>query len=520
MKNIHTLMMGLATAAAITFSSCGSDDVTDTPVPPVENPTHEITIDPDKIDNYSVEFTATDTWILTSDQVWCQLQQGDKTAVSLTGGAGTQEVSIVVDTDAATDKEQTATLTLASGGSQSVLARITLGTITYRGLIKLGNTTLRSDKSSGIRVFDYNRGPITIQANYDFHLEMPEWCLVNGQSAFEGKADKEYEVVFSFNSEAGADKRYSHKGDLVFAGEAARDVFSITYTGMNPKSIEIYNEKGVNDWTIDVANNLYSHYNAGSMQDETLTTPYIPFSVACRNDSVTFVYVSQDDVKEYHFYTQVNYAEIKDMGDHDGAKHYALSFKQTDDIPASGCVMAFATAAWDTIKADPVGCLFETSDGVTSWRYETNNNIVADWKLYKESNCPFAMIVDARTWGTYYEPVETHDYDSMFGCSGAWEITANLRSTRLLIQPDEAFGYETQWFGQGYVYAGFASNKMVNSANELTAMGFEPMNDQLHDKPALFLFLADEYLDAAAAGPLFIAFRKDDKMLLLVIKPE
>lgn len=526
MKYINTLLLCLV---ALTFNACGDDE------PTVKTPDYTtvyIDVSPDSGYEHSLNFETVASWTLSSDQVWCQLRQGDKQAMSLTGAEGQQHIDIVIDAAAATDQEQVATLTLNTNGKSYTLANVTLATIAYRGVIKLGTHTYTSDKSQGIYVFDYDEDIITIQANFDFYLEMPEWCLVNDSPAFEGKADEVYEVKFSFNETAEADKRYKHTGELAFVGQNVKDVFTIAYTGMNKYAIEISMDgTGLSpwNWSVDARQQTYTHSNGND--GVQVLQGGITFYAICRNDDIHFLFAKRQDGKQV-FETEVDYAAVE------GSEgKYTFSVKDVDDLPSGGMLLAFPAAAWDTIKADPAAALtvWSEEDGRTTLSSSTLNNVAVSWSKYVPKTSPFTVhhlnkvIEDGDYYGfVNYETTSTTGYGNIFGDDAeVWQFSINPDDVDVCIELD---GYTNELESNMFsgIKAGF-DEKLDIDIETLRLEPWEcPWPFDLPKKAAVMLNLSTgngtdanpDYRAKLATSPLFIMMPVEGKTYGLVIIAE
>ena len=229
----------MALVSVTLFTACSSDDDAVTPVfPQVETFAGEAGAELD------FTFDANESWSLSSDKIWCKLEQGEKTdAFVLNGTAGKQTNKIKITDDDASKDMSVAQLFLNMGGQKVAIAEVKRSAAGYD--LKVYDAAGKDITETGITVGYNVYTKFTVKSNYRFAVtNTPAWVDLEG-GFLVGTPNKDAVRGVAFKENQGVSAKYAIAKDgnytITFTSEDGKAAVTVPviYNGMTTSTMDV-----------------------------------------------------------------------------------------------------------------------------------------------------------------------------------------------------------------------------------------------------------------------------------------
>ena len=230
----------MALVSVTLFTACSSDD--DDAVTPVFPQVQTIA----GAAGAELDFTfdANESWSLSSDKIWCKLEQGEKTdAFVLNGTAGKQTIKVKITADDASDDMSVAQLFLNMGGQKVAIAEVKRSAAGYD--LKVYDAAGEDITETGITVGYNVYNKFTVKSNFRFAVtNTPAWVDLEG-GFLVGTPNKEVVGGVAFKENQGVSAKYAIAKDgnytITFTSEDGKAAVTIPviYNGMTTSTMDV-----------------------------------------------------------------------------------------------------------------------------------------------------------------------------------------------------------------------------------------------------------------------------------------
>ena len=230
----------MALVSVTLFTACSSDD--DDAVTPVFPQVQTIA----GAAGAELDFTfdANESWSLSSDKIWCKLEQGEKTdAFVLNGTAGKQTIKVKITGDDASDDMSVAQLFLNMGGQKVAIAEVKRSAADHILTVydADGNDITKTGITVGYNVYT----KFTVKSNFRFAVtNTPAWVDLEG-GFLVGTPNKDAVGGVAFKENQGVSAKYAIAKDgnytITFTSEDGKAAVTIPviYNGMTTSTMDV-----------------------------------------------------------------------------------------------------------------------------------------------------------------------------------------------------------------------------------------------------------------------------------------
>lgn len=291
------LLVGLVAACGLT--ACSDDD--ENAAAPVFPELQTISCNAGETKEFT--FEANTNWSLESSELWCKLVKDDVESYVLSGGAGTQTVSIrATDEGSTVDAASVAKLWLTMGEQ-----RVAIGEVT------------RSAKGTELKIYDKGGNEITeltvgynrpdtfmVKANFHFALTgLPDWVQLQGESlvgaanqevtgALQVLMDDQNRFMYDYDKyPVTADEHYV----VTFTDDAGKASFSfpVVYAGMDEMEVRKQFPEGTThayNWTVSLDGKTFVQGSSAgsSSSSSTAFNNRLDYQIKALNDKYVYLY--------------------------------------------------------------------------------------------------------------------------------------------------------------------------------------------------------------------------------------
>lgn len=253
MKNMKWFTGACLLACGLAFLPACSDDENEAVAPVFPDKVEEIVLSAAG-ETAELAFTANADWTLTSSRLWCKFVSGEESLPMLVGGAGEQNVQVVITDDVWGFEEATAEVALNMGGQSQVIAKITRNA---KGLVIEGYDNEHPVEITYVGGQSGSQTTISLNANFDWELSaegLPEWLSVD-DLPLKGFAGRPSDIVLKVTKEA---KVSAQSGILTLKQleTGATYAFPVNYAGMGDKDFET-SLRNVWNWNVAKEGDIY-----------------------------------------------------------------------------------------------------------------------------------------------------------------------------------------------------------------------------------------------------------------------
>lgn len=230
----------MALVSVTLFTACSSDD--DDAVTPVFPQVQTIA----GAAGAELDFTfdANESWSLSSDKIWCKLEQGEKTdAFVLNGTAGKQTIKVKITADDASNDMSVAQLFLNMGGQKVAIAEVKRSAADHILTVydAAGNDITETGITVGYNVYT----KFTVKSNYRFAVtNTPAWVDLEG-GFLVGTPNEAVVGGVAFKENQGVSAKYAIAKDgnytITFTSEDGKAAVTIPviYNGMTTSTMDV-----------------------------------------------------------------------------------------------------------------------------------------------------------------------------------------------------------------------------------------------------------------------------------------
>ena len=291
----------MALVSVTLFTACSSDD--DDAVTPVFPQVQTIA----GAAGAELDFTfdANESWSLSSDKIWCKLEQGEKTdAFVLNGTAGKQTIKVKITADDASNDMSVAQLFLNMGGQKVAIAEVTRSAAGYKLQVfdAAGNDITETGITVGYNV--YNK--FTVKSNFRFAVtNTPAWVDLEG-GFLVGTPNKDAVGGVSFKENQGVSAKYAIAKDgnytITFTSEdgKAATTIPVIYNGMTTSTMDVTYPTSSQwaVWNVSLDGKVFtqngSSLNGGDTNDFTFYN-FVPFTLKTLGDAYQLVVFKKEE---------------------------------------------------------------------------------------------------------------------------------------------------------------------------------------------------------------------------------
>ena len=285
----------MALVSVTLFTACSSDD--DDAVTPVFPQVQTIA----GAAGAELDFTfdANESWSLSSDKIWCKLEQGEKAdAFVLNGTAGKQTIKVKITADDASDDMSVAQLFLNMGGQKVAIAEVKRSAAGYD--LKVYDAAGEDITETGITVGYNVYNKFTVKSNFRFAVtNTPAWVDLEG-GFLVGTPNKEVVggVAFKENQDVSAKYAIAKDGNytITFTSEDGKAAVTVPviYNGMTISTMDVTYPTSSQwaVWNVSLDGKVFtqngSSLNGGDTNKFTFYN-FVPFKLNTLNDEYQLV---------------------------------------------------------------------------------------------------------------------------------------------------------------------------------------------------------------------------------------
>ena len=285
----------MALVSVTLFTACSSDD--DDAVTPVFPQVQTIA----GAAGAELDFTfdANESWSLSSDKIWCKLEQGEKTdAFVLNGTAGKQTIKVKITADDASNDMSVAQLFLNMGGQKVAIAEVKRSAAGYD--LKVYDATGEDITETGITVGYNVYNKFTVKSNFRFAVtNTPAWVDLEG-GFLVGTPNKDAVGGVAFKENQGVSAKYAIAKDgnytITFTSEdgKAATTIPVIYNGMTTSTMDVTYPTSSRwaVWNVSLDGKVFtqngSSLNGGDTNDFTFYN-FVPFTLKTLGDAYQLV---------------------------------------------------------------------------------------------------------------------------------------------------------------------------------------------------------------------------------------
>lgn len=291
----------MALVSVTLFTACSSDD--DDAVTPVFPQVQTIA----GAAGAELDFTfdANESWSLSSDKIWCKLEQGEKTdAFVLNGTAGKQTIKVKITADDASNDMSVAQLFLNMGGQKVAIAEVTRSAAGYKLQVfdAAGNDITETGITVGYNV--YNK--FTVKSNFRFAVtNTPAWVDLEG-GFLVGTPNEAVVGGVAFKENQGVSAKYAIAKDgnytITFTSEdgKAATTIPVIYNGMTTSTMDVTYPTSSQwaVWNVSLDGKVFtqngSSLNGGDTNDFTFYN-FVPFTLKTLGDAYQLVVFKKEE---------------------------------------------------------------------------------------------------------------------------------------------------------------------------------------------------------------------------------
>lgn len=399
-----------------------------------------------------IAFKTAADWKLISNSGWCKFVNGNFTESIISGKAGEQTITIQTSDDSQNYvNDDIAELTLAIGGKEQVICKITRPRKVFEGLIV---------KDAEGNIYDAEH-PISVEGNT---FNETKYTTIIAETEFEVGIDKEknpswieasskqagnFQLTFNKENKDGLEERYSIGADKKYSltlGVKTNDgiidvAIPVIYEGLDANELSIDPQYSS---TLKISKDGKKITGSSSMGgDETIYNDKLSTTIITRNDDYQIVIYEQKGAykEEYgygrYYVDEVVFDNVNTSWIHEtrNGAEYSLTFDPYKDLNngsdnRSAVVMAFPKDEYETIKNDLQGNIIDENGIDPKSRY--NTYVVAIF--YQEGNPTisfktYSLPVDAQygleeySWGTGEVTLKFNGTIENAGTGNIWKST-------------------------------------------------------------------------------------------------
>ena len=230
----------MALVSVTLFTACSSDD--DDAVTPVFPQVQTIA----GAAGAELDFTfdANESWSLSSDKIWCKLEQGEKTdAFVLNGTAGKQTIKVKITADDASNDMSVAQLFLNMGGQKVAIAEVKRSAADH--ILTVYDADGNDITETGITVGYNVYTKFTVKSNFRFAVtNTPAWVDLEG-GFLVGTPNEAVVGGVAFKENQGVSAKYAIAKDgnytITFTSEDGKAAVTVPviYNGMTTSTMDV-----------------------------------------------------------------------------------------------------------------------------------------------------------------------------------------------------------------------------------------------------------------------------------------
>ena len=284
----------MALVSVTLFTACSSDDDAVTPVFPQVQ-----TIAGAAGAELDFTFDANESWSLSSDKIWCKLEQGEKTdAFVLNGTAGKQTIKVKITADDASNDMSVAQLFLNMGGQKVAIAEVKRSAADH--ILTVYDADGNDITETGITVGYNVYTKFTVKSNFRFAVtNTPAWVDLEG-GFLVGTPNEAVVGGVSFRENQGVSAKYAIAKDgnytITFTSEDGKAAVTIPviYNGMTTSTMDVTYPTSSQwaVWNVSLDGKVFtqngSSLNGGDTNDFTFYN-FVPFTLKTLGDAYQLV---------------------------------------------------------------------------------------------------------------------------------------------------------------------------------------------------------------------------------------
>ena len=285
----------MALVSVTLFTACSSDD--DDAVTPVFPQVQTIA----GAAGAELDFTfdANESWSLSSDKIWCKLEQGEKTdAFVLNGTAGKQTIKVKITADDASNDMSVAQLFLNMGGQKVAIAEVKRSAADH--ILTVYDADGNDITETGITVGYNVYTKFTVKSNFRFAVtNTPAWVDLEG-GFLVGTPNEAVVGGVSFKENQGVSAKYAIAKDgnytITFTSEDGKAAVTVPviYNGMTTSTMDVTYPTSSQwaVWNVSLDGKVFtqngSSLNGGDTNDFTFYN-FVPFTLKTLGDAYQLV---------------------------------------------------------------------------------------------------------------------------------------------------------------------------------------------------------------------------------------
>ena len=285
----------MALVSVTLFTACSSDD--DDAVTPVFPQVQTIA----GAAGAELDFTfdANESWSLSSDKIWCKLEQGEKTdAFVLNGTAGKQTIKVKITADDASNDMSVAQLFLNMGGQKVAIAEVKRSAADH--ILTVYDADGNDITETGITVGYNVYTKFTVKSNFRFAVtNTPAWVDLEG-GFLVGTPNEAVVGGVSFKENQGVSAKYAIAKDgnytITFTSEDGKAAVTVPviYNGMTTSTMDVTYPTSSQwaVWNVSLDGKVFtqngSSLTGGDTNDFTFYN-FVPFTLKTLGDAYQLV---------------------------------------------------------------------------------------------------------------------------------------------------------------------------------------------------------------------------------------
>ena len=274
----NKMLLGAVALAALLFSAC-NDVIQGTTEVTFPTETQTFTVSPS--DTIMVTFTASSSWQLSSDAMWCRV---DGLFLDTNGKAGEQSVAFVINADGHSVNESKANITLRMGNESGVIAVVTRTGIT--NAIVVGCDTLNYKHNQTVTIGTSGTQELVIrQSTFDINnlyiTKNAEWFDV-----------ERVDTIITLSVKAEYLKYSQHSiTDSIYLSDKDTPMLclNVQYSGMDAQKVIL---QPSTQWALKVSSDGLTYKES---LYETLYEAPVKSTITVLNDAYTLYYAIYDN---------------------------------------------------------------------------------------------------------------------------------------------------------------------------------------------------------------------------------
>ena len=293
----------MALVSVTLFTACSSDD--DDAVTPVFPQVQTIA----GAAGAELDFTfdANESWSLSSDKIWCKLEQGEKTdAFVLNGTAGKQTIKVKITADDASNDMSVAQLFLNMGGQKVAIAEVKRSAADH--ILTVYDADGNDITETGITVGYNVYTKFTVKSNFRFAVtNTPAWVDLEG-GFLVGTPNEAVVGGVAFKENQGVSAKYAIAKDgnytITFTSEDGKAAVTVPviYNGMTTSTMDVTYPTSSQwaVWNVSLDGKVFtqngSSLNGGDTNAFTFYN-FVPFTLKTLGDAYQLVvFEKKEDV--------------------------------------------------------------------------------------------------------------------------------------------------------------------------------------------------------------------------------